>query len=401
MTNQEASDAGKALGQQQDALITPQINSTTLGTHIPNAKANPTETQFFGGGKADNYLPGDNKRIACDTGTPDPDPYKQQQCNAINLIAKAPSQRPQVEVSRNDPILQREQAVRANASNIVGGAGISNNPNGLGIAGTYSDCTTTTTPDPAPPEIKTCTDFLQATETTEINSCQKSVATTQTCHQIMSFTVTQPAPIPATPVYSCSSGTLSGTNCTYPATAASTTYTCSSGTLSGTKCYYPAYQPPGITATATPGSFAGVGFVGGWIACSGSLPANSCPAGSSWQLSGGCLVKCSADGTLNPSGKFARCVTPATYSCPSGYTLSGTTCYPPTVTPPPTNATVTYNCPTGYTLSGTTCTKPDTAATVTYTCGSGMTLSGSTCTPAAVVTETFTDNCATLEAKTK
>ena len=54
------------------------------------------------------------------------------------------------------------------------------------------------------------------------------------------------------------------------------------------------------------------------------------------------------------------------YVCPSGYTLSGTTC---------TKKTTTYTCPSGYTLSGTKCTKK----TTTYSCPSGYTLSGTKC----------------------
>ena len=55
-----------------------------------------------------------------------------------------------------------------------------------------------------------------------------------------------------------------------------------------------------------------------------------------------------------------------TYSCPSGYTLSGTKC---------NKTTTTYSCPSGYTLSGTKCSK----TTTTYTCASGYTLSGKKC----------------------
>ena len=52
------------------------------------------------------------------------------------------------------------------------------------------------------------------------------------------------------------------------------------------------------------------------------------------------------------------------YTCPSGYTLSGTKC----------NKT-TYSCPSGYSLSGKKCNK----STTTYSCPSGYTLSGTKC----------------------
>ena len=57
------------------------------------------------------------------------------------------------------------------------------------------------------------------------------------------------------------------------------------------------------------------------------------------------------------------CTTTKVYSCPSGGTLSGTTCI-----------TQEYSCPSGGTLSGTTCTTQE------YICPNGGTLSGTTCT---------------------
>ena len=60
------------------------------------------------------------------------------------------------------------------------------------------------------------------------------------------------------------------------------------------------------------------------------------------------------------------------YICPSGYTLTGATCYKNYV------ATVNYNCPSGYTLSGSTCYQ-DYQGTLVYTCNYWETLSGASC----------------------
>jgi hypothetical protein len=63
------------------------------------------------------------------------------------------------------------------------------------------------------------------------------------------------------------------------------------------------------------------------------------------------------------------------YSCPSGGSLSGSTC---TVT---SSATISsYSCPSGGTLSGSTCTISSSPSVSGYSCPSGGTLSGSTCT---------------------
>ncbi len=104
-----------------------------------------------------------------------------------------------------------------------------------------------------------------------------------------------------------------------------------------------------------------------------------------------------------PSGSTAsdgQCVTTtsiaatATYSCPSGYTSSGSgssmTC---TKTASPTkHSNGDYYCPSGYSPSGqvtstTTCTETA-SATATYSCSSGYTLSGSNCNQTTVVLAT-------------
>ena len=93
------------------------------------------------------------------------------------------------------------------------------------------------------------------------------------------------------------------------------------------------------------------------------------------------------------------------YSCPSGGTLSSTTC---TVTTTTTyDASVSYSCPSGYSRSGTTCKKCSSSsyechgdrwcgtvcnsystktATKKYSCNSGDTIDGSTCTKTTVST---------------
>ncbi|WP_345860684.1 hypothetical protein [Shewanella algae] len=71
-----------------------------------------------------------------------------------------------------------------------------------------------------------------------------------------------------------------------------------------------------------------------------------------------------------------------TYTCPSGYTLSGSTCSQLQT------ASNTWSCPTNYTLSGSTCSLLQTQA-FTYTCPSGYSLSGSTCSQLQTVSNTW------------
>ena len=190
----------------------------------------------------------------------------------------------------------------------------------------------------------------------------------------------------ATLNYSCpSGGALSGTSCIPAATPASVSYSCPSGSaLSGTSCQAPAYQPAGVAATATTTQGAT------WGTCIGQPYCNAQAVCAQFGYNTGVvcapLGQCAGFG----GGLLVCANTTTTYSCPTGYTLSGTTCYPPLVTPPPTAATATYSCPSGSTLSGTSCQALSYAATGTYSCPGGKTLSGSQCiTPTVSATVSY------------
>jgi prepilin-type N-terminal cleavage/methylation domain-containing protein len=221
-------------------------------------------------------------------------------------------------------------------------------------------------------------------------------------------------------VYSCSSGTLSGTQCK---TSQLATPTCSSGTwVSGSGCKrYHMYTS--ATACDTNCSDPCAGSGGDDWGCpyyaSASCPSGysmnssttwcykyvyvaateSCPSGWTMSGAGNCYQVAATPTTTYScsSGKLSgtkcytcssgtitgiSCVTEAsniattTYSCPSGYTSSGSgssmTCYTTNTSYTSNNVTTTYSCPYGGTLSGTTCYRGY------YQCSSG-TLSGSSC----------------------
>ena len=124
--------------------------------------------------------------------------------------------------------------------------------------------------------------------------------------------------------------------------------------------------------------------LGSVVATVGQVPATlsySCPAG--WTLSG---TTC----TQAAGSTMAASVTG--YSCPAGYTLSGSTCSQTTTTT--SAATPSYSCAAGWTLSGTTCSlTTSTAATPIYACPAGYTLSGSTCSGTSTTAATSTLSC--------
>lgn len=187
--------------------------------------------------------------------------------------------------------------------------------------------------------------------------------------------------------YSCSSGTVSGSNCVITAAATISSYSCSSGTLSGTNCI--------ITQSATAGS--------PYSCSSGTLSGTNClittaataNCQSGWTLSGSNCEKAATRHGTSPNYTYTcttgtvsgtECIETPTYSCSSG-TLSGTNCIQTVA------ATPTYTCPSGYTVSGSNCTET-VAATPNYSCPSGYTGSGSgasmTCSKSVAATASYT-----------
>jgi hypothetical protein len=114
--------------------------------------------------------------------------------------------------------------------------------------------------------------------------------------------------------------------------------------------------PSSATITAPSGGCAPACPTGYTLTGGVCVPPTSCPAGQS--LSGGVCVP----PTNCPSGETlsgGKCVPPTT--CPSGEVISGGQCAPPT------------SCPSGQTLSGGQCVPPT-------TCPAGETMNGGTCT---------------------
>ena len=146
--------------------------------------------------------------------------------------------------------------------------------------------------------------------------------TTSTTTAPISTSTPTTTTIPATAIYACSTGTLSGTNCIIT-TAATSKYICPTGaTLSGTSC------------TTTYAIIAAKVTSYGW---SSSRPNSySCPSGY--------VIKNTYSCYKSPTITSAT----QTYSCPVGYTTQGSSCTS-TYTPAPS-----YSCPTGYILNSTT-----------------------------------------------
>jgi RHS repeat-associated protein len=190
--------------------------------------------------------------------------------------------------------------------------------------------------------------------------------------------------------YTCPSGyTLSGSTCTRTTTstsAATVTYSCPAGyAVSGSSC-------TGSSSYAASGSLSCNGY-GSLQAYANSSSGYKCITQNIFTADypDGPKAQCQAiaasmglplvGSPIVNNGKIMQCVMgPKTvYACPSGGTLSGSTC----TTTSSTAATANYSCPAGQSLSGSTCTASSTSSTPgapVYSCPSGATLSGSNCT---------------------
>ncbi len=245
-----------------------------------------------------------------------------------------------------------------------------------------------------------------ATATTTYSCPNGGTLSGSTCYVNSNYNAT------VTTTYTCpNGGTLSGTSCIVSSTdtinaTSSQTYSCpNGGTLNGTKCTIT------TTATATTTYTCPQGYTRNNTTCTKTYSATphqgtgsyTCPSGMT--LSG---TKCIE--TINATAHPGQTI----LVCPSGYTLNETTkkCeYKINATETPI---YTYSCPTGYTQSGTgvntKCSKVETIqgyycedkdATLTsdhkcvktvkgyidyYTCPSGYTLNGTKCTKKSVVT---------------
>lgn len=156
-----------------------------------------------------------------------------------------------------------------------------------------------------------------------------------------------------------------------------------------------------VTKAATQVYYDATCDVGDTITTADPVMQYSCPAG--WSLSGTTCsytqsqaadvsYSCPNGGTLQGT----NCVStqPASvsgYTCPSGFSLSGTSC---TQTQTQAASVSGYSCPADYTLQGTTCVRTlQQSATPVYSCPSGYNLSGTTCTSTATYQATPSYSC--------
>lgn len=127
------------------------IGSGAVVDKIPGYGTNPVETQFFQGGQGALSGPGVTKMQNCSNYTPWENKIANQECEAVNFLARNPDVRPQFNIGNNDQMVLGAKNARDNAATVFQSLGIS------GGTGSSAQCTTRTETTPAQYTTETCT----------------------------------------------------------------------------------------------------------------------------------------------------------------------------------------------------------------------------------------------------
>lgn len=141
---------GKGFGAAKNQGIFDSINTGTASDKIPAYGATPAETQYYQGGKGQLTGPGIGKMQSCGSYTPGSDKIANQECEAVNFLARNPQVRPQFNITKNDPMIIGAKNARNSAESFFQAIGID------GGAGSSSQCTTRTETTPAQYTTETC-----------------------------------------------------------------------------------------------------------------------------------------------------------------------------------------------------------------------------------------------------
>ncbi|MBX3630318.1 MAG: conjugal transfer protein TraN [Nitrosomonas sp.] len=135
------------------------IKEEAIADKIPHYGIQPSETQFFQNGQGELSEPGITKLQDCAAYVPGNDPIANQECDAINFLAKNPQIRKQVPpIAPDDPMIVTTRNIRNNAQTAFQSMGINKEENA---------CTVHDETIPGQYKLKSCTSIKQVT----INSC--------------------------------------------------------------------------------------------------------------------------------------------------------------------------------------------------------------------------------------
>lgn len=126
--SQSAFEAGKLLGQGKNQGAFSGITGGSAQDRIPRYGMSTPEASYFAGGKGETAGPGVGKMQSCASYIPGTDKVANQECEAVNLLARNPNVRPRFNIGQNDSMVQKYKQLRDNAEQAFaqffpGGAG--------------------------------------------------------------------------------------------------------------------------------------------------------------------------------------------------------------------------------------------------------------------------------------
>ncbi|MGM3412882.1 hypothetical protein KXR69_25160 [Ralstonia holmesii] len=156
-TPADAFQAGKTFGQSGKDSAAGKVNTTTGSQNLPNFTTNAPQSANFANGKGNLGAAGNSKLAACQNSV-SPDPMAQQECDAVNFLAKNPSIRPKFIIDKkNDPLL-------------TGSANTIKNP-GTTPGSSNQQCHVETVTTPATYKTESC----EQSVVTQSFTCQKTL----------------------------------------------------------------------------------------------------------------------------------------------------------------------------------------------------------------------------------
>lgn len=168
MTAAQAFAEGKALGQGASGSVAGNITNGTIANTVNSFNpqyyqysTTAPETQYFQGGNGDTYTPGASKITSCANDPANPDKFLQQNCDAINYMARNPATRPQFTINPNDPMILNSRRITANAGTLAAQSLGFADPSAIG---SFTACQTTTTSTSPTYTTEVCNEYLSTTE---------------------------------------------------------------------------------------------------------------------------------------------------------------------------------------------------------------------------------------------
>lgn len=156
-TPADAFQAGKTFGQSGKDSAAGKVNTTTGSQNLPNFTTNAPQSANFANGKGNLGAAGNSKLAACQNSV-SADPMAQQECDAVNFLAKNPSIRPKFIIDKkNDPLL-------------TGSANTIKNP-GTTPGSSNQQCHVETVTTPATYKTESC----EQSVVTQSFTCQKTL----------------------------------------------------------------------------------------------------------------------------------------------------------------------------------------------------------------------------------